>query len=171
MKLEFEALNIFVQIVESSSISGAAQRSGYCPCLAVSRSLSRLEQHLGLTLLQRSTRRMEITDEGRLLLAQAHKILDEVRLTEEARLRLRHAQIGGVLRINTSVPVMLHVLSPLLADFCVQYPQIEIELGSNDHLIDLIEERTDVALRIGRLQDSAMHARLLGHTAIRTGAP
>lgn len=165
MKLDLEALNIFVQIVESGSISGAAQRLDM-PVSAVSRSLSRLEQHLGLTLLQRSTRRMEITDEGRLLLAQAHKILDEVRLTEE-RLALRRAQIGGVLRINTSVPVMLHVLSPLLADFCAQYPQIEIELGSNDHLIDLIEERTDVALRIGRLQDSAMHARLLGHTAIR----
>ena len=125
MKLDLEALNIFVQIVESGSISGAAQRLDM-PVSAVSRSLSRLEQHLGLTLLQRSTRRMEITDEGRLLLAQAHKILDEVRLTEE-RLALRRAQIGGVLRINTSVPVMLHVLSPLLADFCVQYPQIELE--------------------------------------------
>ena len=96
MKLDLEALNIFVQIVESGSISGAAQRLDM-PVSAVSRSLSRLEQHLGLTLLQRSTRRMEITDEGRLLLAQAHKILDEVRLTEE-RLALRRAQIGGVLR-------------------------------------------------------------------------
>ena len=63
MKLDLEALNIFVQIVESGSISGAAQRLDM-PVSAVSRSLSRLEQHLGLTLLQRSTRRMEITDEG-----------------------------------------------------------------------------------------------------------
>ncbi len=165
MKLDLEALNIFVQIVESHSISGAAQRLDI-PVSAVSRSLSRLEDNLGVTLLQRSTRRMQLTDEGRLLLVQAQRILDEVRQTEE-KLALRHEEISGVLRVNTSVPVMLHVLTPLLAEFRAHYPHIEIDLGSNDNLIDLIEERTDVALRIGRLQDSAMHARLLGHTAIR----
>ena len=165
MKLDLDALNTFVQIVESGSLSGAAQRLNV-PVSAVSRSLSRLESHLQLTLLQRSTRRMQLTDEGRLLLAQAQRILDEVQQTEE-KLAARRHQAGGVVRVNTSVPVMLHVLAPLVGTFRQQYPQIEMELNSNDNLIDLIEERTDVALRIGRLHDSAMHARLLGHTLVR----
>ncbi|KGQ70016.1 LysR family transcriptional regulator [Chelonobacter oris] len=164
MKLDLDALNIFVQIVDSGSLSGAAARLDL-PVSAVSRQLARLEGNLQLTLLQRSTRRMQLSDEGRLLLAQARRILDEVHLTEE-RLAMRRAEAGGLLRVNTSVPVMLHVLAPLLHEFRRQYPQIDIELDSNDNLIDLIEARTDVALRIGRLQDSAMHARLLGHTAV-----
>ena len=101
MKLDLDALNTFVQIVESGSLSGAAQRLNV-PVSAVSRSLSRLESHLQLTLLQRSTRRMQLTDEGRLLLAQAQRILDEVQQTEEKLAARRHQAPPPVHRAGRS---------------------------------------------------------------------
>ncbi|MFU2142405.1 LysR substrate-binding domain-containing protein [Gallibacterium anatis] len=165
VKLNLEALNIFVQIVEKKSISAAAQ-SLNLPVSAVSRSLSKLESDLETTLLQRSTRRMYLTAEGELLLQQARQILDSVQIAEE-KLLARHTDAGGLLRINTSAPVMRHVLIPAMAEFLQRYSRIQIELNSNDSLIDLLEERTDVAIRVGELQDSSMHARLLGKTAIR----
>lgn len=165
MQLNLEDLNIFIQIVESGSLSAAAERLNV-PVSTVSRSLSGLEARLGLTLLHRSTRRMTLTDEGRLLLSQSGSILDSVR-SLESKLASRRSEAGGILRINTSMPVMLHVLAPAIPDFKHTYPHIDIELNSDDTYIDLIEERTDVAIRIGRLQDSMMNARLLGHTPIR----
>lgn len=165
MKLTLEALNIFVHIVDKGSISAAAN-SLHLPISAVSRSLSKLERDLNSTLLQRSTRRMHLTAEGELLLQQARQILDSVQMAEE-KLLTRHSDVGGLLRINTSAPVMRHVLIPAVSVFLQRYPRIQLELHSNDNLIDLLEEHTDIAIRVGVLQDSSMHARLLGKTAIR----
>ncbi len=109
---------------------------------------------------------MYLTAEGELLLQQARQILDSVQIAEE-KLLARHTDAGGLLRINTSAPVMRHVLIPAMAEFLQRYSRIQIELNSNDSLIDLLEERTDVAIRVGELQDSSMHARLLGKSAIR----
>ncbi|MFZ7141779.1 LysR substrate-binding domain-containing protein [Avibacterium avium] len=165
MKLNLDALHTFMQIVDKGSISAAAQ-SLNLPVSAVSRSLAKLENDLGTVLLQRSTRRMYLTAEGELLLQQARQILDSVQIAEE-KLLARKTDASGLLRINTAAPVMRHVLIPALAEFLQRYSRIELELNSNDNLIDLLEERTDVAIRIGTLQDSSMYARLLGKTAIR----
>lgn len=165
VKLNLEALNIFVHIVESGSLSGAAMRLEQ-PVSMVSRALTKLERELGMTLLQRSTRKMHLTDEGELLLQQARQILDSVQSAEE-KLLARRSDVSGLLRVNTSTPVMRHVLIPAIAEFLPRYPQLQLELNSNELNIDLLEERTDVAIRIGTLQDSTMHARLLGKTAVR----
>ncbi|SUO94013.1 LysR family transcriptional regulator [Suttonella ornithocola] len=165
MKLTLDALNIFLHIVDKGSIIAAAE-SLQLPVSAVSRSLAKLEKELDTTLIQRSTRRMALTAEGEWLYQQAQHILNSVHYTEE-KLLARHSDVGGLLRINTAAPVMRHVLIPALTEFLSRYPRIEVELNSDDGLIDLLEERTDVAIRIGELQDSTMHARLLGKTAIR----
>jgi DNA-binding transcriptional LysR family regulator len=74
---------------------------------------------------------------------------------------------AGRLRVNAASPFMLHVLVPLVAGFRERYPQIELELNSNDQIIDLLEQRTDLAIRIGPLRDSSLHARPLGCSRIR----
>lgn len=102
VKLNLEALNIFVHIVESGSLSGAAMRLEQ-PVSMVSRALTKLERELGMTLLQRSTRKMHLTDEGELLLQQARQILDSVQSAEE-KLLARRSDVSGLLRVNTSTP-------------------------------------------------------------------
>lgn len=165
MKSSMEELVVLTTIVDAGSISAAAVHLGQTVS-AVSRSLSRLERKLGSTLLRRSTRRLELTEEGQFFLSRARKVLAAVEEAEE-QLALRHEQPAGRLRVNAASPFMLHVLVPLVAGFRARYPQIELELNSTDLIIDLLEQRTDVALRIGTLADSSLHARPLGSFRLR----
>jgi DNA-binding transcriptional LysR family regulator len=93
-------------------------------------------------------------------------VLDAVTSAED-EMAARRAHPAGRLRVNAASPFMLHAVVPLLAGFRAQYPDIELELNSNDDLIDLIEQRTDVGLRIGALRDSTLHARPLARYALR----
>ncbi|WP_286786570.1 MULTISPECIES: LysR family transcriptional regulator [Pseudomonas] len=160
MKVHSEELQHFVAVVESGSLSAAAQLLGLTPS-ALSRSLSRLEQKLSTTLLNRTTRRMELTEEGRFYLENAKAILQQMEALEE-RLSLRRQTPSGRLRIDAASPFMLHAVVPHIGEFRRLYPDIQLELSSNDLNIDLIEQRTDVAIRIGTLSDSTLHARPLG---------
>lgn len=160
MKAHSEELQHFVAVVESGSLSAAAQLLGLTPS-ALSRSLSRLEQKLSTTLLNRTTRRMELTEEGRFYLENAKAILQQMEALEE-RLALRRQTPSGRLRIDAASPFMLHAVVPHIGEFRRLYPDIQLELSSNDLNIDLIEQRTDVAIRIGTLSDSTLHARPLG---------
>lgn len=101
-----------------------------------------------------------------MFLAQARKILDSVEQAEE-QMALRRKQPAGRLRVNAASPFILHVLVPLVAGFRATYPDIELELNSSDQIIDLLEHRTDVAIRIGPLVDSSLHARPLGSCLLR----
>lgn len=165
MKTSLEEYQAFIQVVNSGSISMAANHLGQTPS-GVSRSLSRLEQKLGVTLLNRTTRRLELTEEGRALLPQAQDILDSVEKAEE-QMALRQQQPSGRLRINAATPFMLHVVVPLIGEFRRRYPHIDLELYSSEQFIDLIEQHTDLALRIGSLRDSSLHARALGRSRLR----
>jgi DNA-binding transcriptional LysR family regulator len=160
MKAHSEELQHFVAVVESGSLSAAANLLGLTPS-ALSRSLSRLEQKLSTTLLNRTTRRMELTEEGRFYLESAKAILQQMEALEE-RLALRRQTPSGRLRIDAASPFMLHAVVPHIGEFRRLYPDIQLELSSNDLNIDLIEQRTDVAIRIGTLSDSTLHARALG---------
>ncbi len=133
---------------------------------AASRTLGRLEDKLQTTLLRRTTRRLELTEEGAAFLEHARTILDAVDAAEE-QMAARRMRPAGRLRVDAATPFMLHVLVPLLAGFRERYPEVELELDSNEGITDLIEKRTDVALRIGVLKDSTLHARLLGTSRIR----
>ena len=165
MKTTLDELQAFTQVVDGGSITAAAEQLGQTAS-GISRALGRLEEKLEVTLLRRTTRRLELTEEGAAFLAQARRILAAVEEAEE-QMALRRQVPAGRLRVNAASPFMLHVLVPLVAGFRERYPQIELELNSNDQIIDLLEQRTDLAIRIGPLRDSSLHARPLGCSRIR----
>ena len=165
MKTTLDELLAFSTVVASGSISAAAQQLGQTAS-GISRALSRLEEKLDVTLLRRTTRRLELTEEGQAFLVQARRILDSVEEAEE-QMRVRRQTPAGRLRINAAAPFMLHAVVPLVKGFRERYPNIELELHSSDEIIDLIEQRTDVAIRIGPLRDSTLHARPLGSNRLR----
>lgn len=164
MKARSDELQVFVSVIESGSISAAAEHVGQTPS-AISRTLSRLEAKLGTTLINRTTRRMDLTEEGKFFLEKAKQILAQMDELEE-RLSLRQHVPSGRLRINAASPFMLHAVVPYVAEFRALYPDIQLELNSNDLIIDLLEQSTDVAIRIGILADSTLHARSLGSSPL-----
>jgi DNA-binding transcriptional LysR family regulator len=160
VKARSDELQIFVCVIECGSISAAAEQVGQTPS-AVSRTLSRLEAKLDTTLINRTTRRMDLTEEGKYFFEQAKLILDQMEQLEE-RLSSRQQTPSGRLRINAASPFMLHAVVPYIDEFRRLYPDIQLELNSNDLIIDLLEQSTDIAIRIGTLADSTLHARSLG---------
>ena len=165
MKTRSEELAVFVAVIDAGSISAAAELTGQTPS-AVSRTLARLESKLGSTLVNRTTRRMELTEEGRFFLDRARDILRQMDELEE-RLSMHHQTPSGRLRINAAAPFMLHAILPWIGEFRAEYPGIDLELNTDDVLIDLIEQRTDVAIRIGQLADSSLHSRTLGCSPVQ----
>lgn len=165
MKISLEELLAFTSVIDSGSITAAAEHLEQTVS-GISRALGRLETKLGTTLLRRTTRKLELTEEGAVFLAHAREILAAVE-SAEYQMTIRHQRPAGRLRVNAASPFMLHVVVPMVADFREQFPDIELELHSSDNIIDLIEQRTDVALRIGRLKDSTLHARPLGSYRLR----
>jgi len=165
MKTTLDELQAFVSVVDTGSITSAAQRLGLT-ISATSRTLSRLEEKLQTTLLQRTTRRLKLTEEGEAFLHHARAIIDSVDDAEE-HMAARRLRPVGKLRVDAATPFMLHVIVPLLEGFRADYPDIDLELNSIEGIIDLIERRTDVAFRIGPLKDSTLHARPIGTSRIR----
>ncbi|HSX50974.1 MAG TPA: LysR family transcriptional regulator [Cellvibrio sp.] len=165
MKTTLDEMQVFVAVVDSGSITAAADSLGQTVS-AISRALGRLEEKLEVTLLRRTTRRLELTEEGRVFLAQACKIINAVEDAEE-QMQIRRNQPSGLLRVNAASPFMLHVLVPLVRGFRERYPDIELELNTNDQIIDLLEHRTDIAIRHGALNDSSLHARPLMTNRLR----
>src|SRR5476649_2282979 len=164
MKARSDELQVFVSVIESGSISAAAEQVGQTPS-AISRTLSRLEAKLETTLINRTTRRMDLTEEGKFFLERAKQILAQMEDLEE-RLSLRQRRPAGRLRINAASPFMLHAVVPYIAEFRRLYPDVQLELNSNDLIIDLLEQSTDIAIRIGNLADSTLHARSLGSSPL-----
>jgi len=165
MKTTLDELQAFVSVIDTGSITAAAEHLAQTVS-GVSRTLRRLEEKLGTTLLRRTTRRLALTEEGSLFLLRARAVLDAVESAED-EMAARREHPAGRLRVNAASPFMLHAVVPLLAGFRAQYPDIELELNSNDDLIDLIEQRTDVGLRMGALRDSTLHATPLARFALR----
>jgi DNA-binding transcriptional LysR family regulator len=108
---------------------------------------------------------MDLTEEGKFFFERAKAILEQMEALEE-RLSVRHQTPSGRLRINAASPFMLHAIVPYVAEFRQRYPDILLELNSNDLIIDLIEQSTDIAIRIGVLADSTLHARSLGSSPL-----
>lgn len=165
MKTRSEELQVFVAVIDGGSISAAAAQMGQTPS-AVSRTLARLEAKLGTTLVNRTTRRMDLTEEGRFFLEQARQVLRQMDELEE-RLAMNRQTPTGRLRVNAATPFMLHAIVPWIGEFRQQYPGIELALNTDDLIIDLLEHSTDVAIRIGELADSSLHARNLGCSPVQ----
>lgn len=156
-------MEMFVQVVEQGGFSAAARVSRMTPS-AVSKLVARLEQRLGARLVNRSNRAFQLTAEGCGFYERATRILADM---EDAE---RNAGEGerpvGQVRLNTSASYATHVLAGILPDFLDRYPHVTIDLVQTDMVVDLLAERTDVAVRAGPLKSSRLVARRLGDTAM-----
>ena len=159
-----EDIEIFLTVVDTGSFTGAANLLNQ-QVAKVSRAVSRLEDTLQCTLLNRTTRRLELTEEGHVFIRYARESLNTLYTGEEA-LKLLKQTPSGHLRIDAASPFVLHQLTPLIGEFVSQYPHITLDLTSHDNIIDLLEYKTDLAIRIGDLKDSNLHARLLGNSKL-----
>ncbi len=139
-------------MVEAGSLTAAADLLGQTRAV-VSFNLKRLEAELGVTLLTRNTRQLALTDAGERFYLRCTRVLEEAQLAvEEAR--SEHAQLKGTLRITTTVEYALAVVAPAVEAFRSQHPDLNIHLSTSSTHADLISERFDVAIRLGRLLDS-----------------
>jgi DNA-binding transcriptional LysR family regulator len=163
--LDVEPLIAFTTVIDAGSFSAAAVRLKQTPS-GVSRTIARLEKQLGMTLIHRTTRRLHLTEEGTWLLGRARTLLAELANTE-AEAAARRSQPSGLVRVNAATPALDHLLAPLVPDFLDAYPLVQLELASGETVVDLIEERADLAIRIGALPDSTLNARRLGSSRLR----
>ncbi|MGO4711278.1 LysR family transcriptional regulator [Bradyrhizobium sp. 2TAF24] len=156
-------MEVFVRVVELGGFSAAARSFRMTPS-AVSKLVARLESRLGVRLVNRSTRKLQLTPEGTAYYDRALRILEDIDTAE------REATTGatprGRLRVNTSVPFGLHRLLPLLPGFMQRYPGVHVDVALTDTVVDLLEERADVAIRVGPLRESRLLARKLGESAM-----
>ena len=147
----------FVRAVERGGFSAAARDLGLTPS-AVSKLVTRLEDRLGVRLLNRTTRRLALTAEGETFFQRSQRILADIAEAEEEVGRSR-AQPRGLLRVNVGTAFGMHQLVPALPEFLARHPDIQVELTITDRIVDLIEEGADLGIRLGTLPDSSLVAR------------
>ncbi|MAP94325.1 MAG: LysR family transcriptional regulator [Ponticaulis sp.] len=152
-------MEVFVHVVEMGGFSSAAAQLGMTQP-AVSKLITRLETRIDTRLLVRSTRQVSLTAEGCLFYERAKTILTEI--DEAERITRSGETPSGHIRLNTSAAFAHHILEPALPSFLVAFPEIEIEIGLTDGVIDILAERTDLVVRAGPLKDSGLVARSLG---------
>jgi DNA-binding transcriptional LysR family regulator len=156
----FEAMSVFLAIVESGSLSGASRELG-APLPTVSRKLSELEAHLNTRLLVRSTRRLSLTSAGTAYVAAAKRILADISEAERAAAGEYIAPRGELVIAAPLLFGRLHVL-PIVTDFLARFAEIDIRLALSDRNARLIDDHIDAAIRIGVLPDSSMMATRVG---------
>lgn len=159
-----KAMATLVRIVDSGSLSAAANASGQSTASVV-RTLAALEKHLGTRLINRTTRRLALTDEGTEFLAWSRRILAEFDEVEHG-FDARRKSPGGLLRITAPVEFGRRYVAPLVNEFLALHPSIQVELILLDRLVDLLEEGIELAIRIGQLPDSSLVTMPLGHTRL-----
>jgi len=164
MAIDPRSLGLFATIVDEGGLSAAARRLGVSKS-SVSRELAGLESRLGLRLLQRTTRRLALTEAGELMLDHARRVADEIADAEAAIETLRAAPCGQ-LNITAPFAVVRFVLAPRLPAFLAAHPGLALAFVPTIDNLDLIESRIDVAIRIGALPDSSLVARRLIETPL-----
>lgn len=150
---------LFVEVVKAKGFRGAAAVLGM-PNSTLSRRISALEKAIGLRLLHRTTRKVEVTEAGQIYFERCKRIVDEARLAHE-QLGEMLAQPSGVLRVSFPVDFAVTYLAPLITEFAGLYPGITFDLDLTSRRVDLVSEPFDVAIRIGESQDSQLIARPL----------
>jgi DNA-binding transcriptional LysR family regulator len=160
-------MEVFVRVVELGGFSAAARALRMTPS-AVSKLIARLEARLGTRLFNRSTRRLQLTPEGTAFHERAVRVLTDIEAAE--REVAAGAVPRGLLRVNSSVPIGMHYLLPVIPAFLAQYPEIRLDLTLTDTVVDLLEQRADVAVRAGPLRDSRLVARKLGESRVHVVA-
>lgn len=156
-------MEVFVRAVELGGFSAVAREFRMTPS-AVSKLVTRLEARLGTRLVNRTTRRLQLTPEGAIFHEKARRILADI---EEAERSTSAADRPvGRIRINTSASYGTHVLAPILPAFLDTYPGLSVEIVQTDRVVDLLAERADIAIRAGELASSSLIARRLGETPL-----
>jgi len=152
-------MRVFVRVVAAGSLAGAGRGSGLSQTM-VTKHVDAIEARLGVRLLQRSTRRLTLTEAGRGYLEACQRILAEIEEAEAAA-GAGQAEPRGLLRLNAPVSFGTSQIAPLLGRFAASYPKVRLDLGLNDRVVDLIEEGWDLAVRIGVLRKSGLVSRRL----------
>ncbi|RJF96270.1 LysR family transcriptional regulator [Noviherbaspirillum saxi] len=163
-------MQVFCQIIDSGNMADAARTLGLAPA-TVTGTLARVEKKLGVRLLDRTTRRMNLTEAGRLWYQHAKQILEQAAEAENA-VRSLAVEPRGLLRVTLPLGVAMIFIYPYLHAFSQAYPLIELDLQVNDRFIDLIENRIDLAIRVGFMKDSELIARpLLRYSRVVCASP
>jgi len=160
----FGDMEVFVRVVDLGGFTPAAKALALTPS-AVSKLITRLEARLGTRLINRSTRRLLLTPEGEQFYERSVRLLADLFDAERSIGADRTPR--GRLRVSVNVPVGRRILLPLVPDFLALYPEIELDISMTDLVVDLFEQRTDVAIRSGPMKSSGLMARKLGQTTLQ----
>ena len=156
---QFSTLRLFISVVDTGSFSAAGELLGISTSV-VSRGIAALEAELGIRLLKRSTRRVELTEAGSLYLARVRGLLTELEETNKS-LKQPNTPAAGRFRIAAPTALGLALIAPAIADFMAVQPNVVIQLDLLDRTIDLLEEDYDMALKIDETPESTAHLRFL----------
>ena len=160
----FQEMRAFAAVVDAGSFVAAADALDLSKA-AVSRQVSELEARLGVRLLNRTTRRLSLTDEGEVFHARAKELLGSLE-EMEAEVAVRRGRAVGTLKVTAPVSFGLMHLAPLWAGFMARHPEVRLEVMLADRFVDLVEEGIDLAVRIARLESSSLVSRQLSSTRL-----
>ncbi len=162
---ELDGARVFLQVVKSGGFTGAARTLGRSPS-ALSRIVAALEAHLDVQLLSRTTRSLRLTEAGQLYQAHAEQFVSASRAAHDALAELRGGVPRGQLRVSMPVSVGERLLAPHLPRFRRQHPELRLAIDLSDRNVSLVQGGFDLAIRVGRPQDSSLRALLLGRIPI-----
>lgn len=154
-------LEIFNAAIEFGSVAAAGRALGLSPAMA-GKYLASLESDLGIRLVQRTTRSLSLTDAGTRYLSASRRILEAL-AEADAEAHGGRNELAGVIRMSVPRAFGMLRLAPTLATFCRAHPKVILDVRTDERYADLVDDQLDIALRIGLLADSALHARLIGH--------
>lgn len=160
----FQSIAAFVSVIENGSFARAAEKLGQSVS-AVSRRVAELEEHLDARLLNRTTRRLSLTETGRAFHERAVQLLADLEEAEQG------ASAGGVtprgtLRLTAPITYGIRVLAPIVAAFAAKYDQVRVDVDLSDRVVDLVDEGFDLAVRIGEIRSQFLVARRIGATSL-----
>ncbi len=153
-------MEVFLRVVQAGSFAAAARSLDLTPS-AVSKLIARLEARLGVRLIQRTTRALTLTGEGEAYVRSAARIVQELDAADQAAAA---GAVRGRLTVSASAPFGTMYVTPAIPAFLARHPEVIVDLSLTDDIIDLVAQRTDVAIRMGDLADSALIARKLGQS-------
>jgi len=163
-----DGISVFVSVVKAGSFTAAADALGHSTS-HVSKEVSRLENRLGVRLLNRTTRRISLTDAGRAYFERCEQIVIDAENAERSMGVLQETP-RGLLRVNAPTSIGARYLSSFLPEFVALYPALKLEVEYNDRMINVVEEGFDVVIRVGETQDSSLVMRRLASSKIVTVA-
>lgn len=161
---KFQEIRVFAAVVDRGSFVAAAEALNMSKG-AVSRHVAELEHRLGVRLLQRTTRKLSMTQEGDIFLARCRDILSSIEASE-AEISTRSVTASGLIKVSVPVSFGIRHMAPLWCDFLDMHPRVTLDVQLSDRVVDLVEEGLDLAVRIARLPDSSLISRKLASTRL-----